>query len=227
MATSGSIDFVVDRDDIIKEALELLGVLGEGESPNANQLTSCGMTLNMMVKHWQADGLNIFALAKQTVNLVADTASYTLSPRPMAIMNCVREHSTDGTHIPCDILNRNDYVGLTDKTSGGAPVSVYYDPQVGTANKLYVWPVPEDTTYDLVVWYQRTLEDFDAATDDADFPQEWYLPLAYNLAVAIAPKYGIPAGKLDRIAAAASGYKITAEGFDRDDYIQFRPSMDH
>jgi len=54
MATSGSIDFATTRDDIITEALEQLGVLGEGESPSAAQLTSCSRTLNMMLKAWQA-----------------------------------------------------------------------------------------------------------------------------------------------------------------------------
>lgn len=225
MATSGSTDFVVNRDDIITEALELLGVLGEGQSPTANQLSSCARTLNMMVKHWQAEGFNIYALAKQTVDLVANTASYTLSPRAMSITNAVRQDS-DGTEIPMDLLTRNDYVALVDKTTTGTPVSVYYDPQVGTSNKLYVWPVPLDTSYDIIVYYQRTIEDFDAATDDADFPQEWYLPLAYNLAMNIAPKYGIPSGKMDRIATMAGAYKETAESFDREDYIQFTPERD-
>jgi len=62
MATSGSIDFAATRDDIITEALEQLGALGEGESPNAAQLASCGRTLNMLVKAWQGEGLNLFAL---------------------------------------------------------------------------------------------------------------------------------------------------------------------
>jgi hypothetical protein len=61
MTISTSIDFSVTRDDIITEALELLGVLGEGETPNASQLTSSARTLNLMVKAWQSRGFNIFA----------------------------------------------------------------------------------------------------------------------------------------------------------------------
>ncbi len=41
------------RDDAIKEALEQLGVLGEGETPTAAQLTSDSRTLNLMLKSWQ------------------------------------------------------------------------------------------------------------------------------------------------------------------------------
>ena len=64
MAVSGSTNFSVTRDDIINEALELLGVLGEGEVANTNQLTSASRTLNMMTKAWQADGLNLFAVQR-------------------------------------------------------------------------------------------------------------------------------------------------------------------
>jgi hypothetical protein len=53
MAVSGSFDFNMDRDAAIKKALQLLGVLGEGASPTAQQLTDCSITLNMMLKHWQ------------------------------------------------------------------------------------------------------------------------------------------------------------------------------
>ena len=79
MATSGSIDFIVTRDDIITEALELLGVLGEGETPNSDQLSSSARTLNMMVKTWQADGLNLFAVERQYLFTEKTVEEYSLS----------------------------------------------------------------------------------------------------------------------------------------------------
>ena len=53
MALSGSIDFTLTRDDAIKEALQQLGVLGAGVSPTSDDLTDCGVTLNLMLKSWQ------------------------------------------------------------------------------------------------------------------------------------------------------------------------------
>ena len=64
MTIGTSIDYTVTRDDIITEALELLGVLAEGATPSAGQLTSCSRTLNLMVKAWQGEGLNLFALQR-------------------------------------------------------------------------------------------------------------------------------------------------------------------
>ena len=56
MTTSGSSDFSVSRDDIITEALQQLGVIGEGGTPSANQLTDMSRLLNMMIKNWSTYG---------------------------------------------------------------------------------------------------------------------------------------------------------------------------
>lgn len=79
MATSGSINLTATRDDIITEALELLGVLPEGESPNSAQLTSAARTFNYMVKAWQADGLNLFAMQQAFLFTNKDQSAYTLN----------------------------------------------------------------------------------------------------------------------------------------------------
>jgi anti-sigma-K factor RskA len=52
VTTSASYDFSVTRDDIIQDAYEELGVLEEGETPTADQVTSASRKLNMLVKTW-------------------------------------------------------------------------------------------------------------------------------------------------------------------------------
>jgi len=79
VSTSGSIDFSATRDDIITEALEQMGVLAEGQAPSANQLTSMSRTLNMLVKAWQGEGLNLFTLQKLYVYLEKNKQEYNLS----------------------------------------------------------------------------------------------------------------------------------------------------
>ena len=60
MAYSTTSDFTMTGTDVVTEALELLGVLAEGESPSADQQTSCLRTLNMLIKTWSAE-YNIYA----------------------------------------------------------------------------------------------------------------------------------------------------------------------
>ena len=62
MSTSGTTTFNLNCQQIITEALELLGELGQGDSPSGEDYTSCLRTLNAMVKHWQTPpyGLHIW-----------------------------------------------------------------------------------------------------------------------------------------------------------------------
>lgn len=300
MATSGSINYSTSTQEIITEALELLGILGEGESYNTNQYTSALRTLNSMIKMWQADGLNLFAVQKlylfpnlgqpyydlsstsedlmtsnfglrfvdgdfvenDTVITVDDASDMsagfyigiqtsgtrifwativsiagedvtlsdgidadvsdgakvyyfqTIAHRPMRILEGYI-HKNDGAEIPIEQLSRVDYYSLSNKSTSGQITQFYYDPQVGTG-KLYVWPTGSSELDYLVFLVQRTLEDFDNATDEPDYPQEWYMPLAYNLALVMAPKYGTPAMDYNRIKELASHFYTTAKNWDEE-----------
>lgn len=79
MALSGSIDFTINRDQCIQYALEVLGVLGEGETPTENQLTSDAVTLNLMLKSWQNTYLAQNLFKKFFLFLDNETREYTLS----------------------------------------------------------------------------------------------------------------------------------------------------
>ena len=79
MATSGSTNLTATATDIITEALEQLGVLGEGETPKTNALTSCNRTLNYLVKAWQMEGMNLFAMVRTYLFLEKNKNTYNLS----------------------------------------------------------------------------------------------------------------------------------------------------
>ena len=76
MSTSGSADFAISRDTIIKRALRLLSVLPSGASPSVNQSSDAQYALNTLVKAWMADGLSLWAIKSYTLPLVAGTSSY-------------------------------------------------------------------------------------------------------------------------------------------------------
>ena len=60
MALSNSVDFSMTRDDLIQTALQDIGALAEGEVPTATQLTESALRLNMLIKFWQADGMQLW-----------------------------------------------------------------------------------------------------------------------------------------------------------------------
>jgi hypothetical protein len=76
MTTSGSIDYSVSRDDIITEALMHMGVLPEGGTPNASQVSDATRTLQIMIKRWMGRGINLWAITNATVFLQQSKSAY-------------------------------------------------------------------------------------------------------------------------------------------------------
>lgn len=79
MATSNSFNFATTRTGIIESALRKLGVLAEGQSASATQLTNGAESLNFMLKAWAADGMPLWALKYIYVYPIAGTNEINLS----------------------------------------------------------------------------------------------------------------------------------------------------
>lgn len=222
MATSGSTDFSVTRDDIIKRALRLLGVVAQGETPTTDQTTEAALALNGLVKAWQADGMPLWAIKSSTITLTTDAATYEIGlgktvniPKPLKVIQAYN-HSTDSAvDVPMRIITRQEYNMLGNKTSSGNPIQIYYQPLNGYG-VLSVFPVPtatEAADNTLIIHYQRPFEDFDAATDTPDFPQEWYDAITYGLATRLAPEYGLGATERKALWQEMVTIKQEAMGF--------------
>lgn len=85
MASSGSVDFTVSRDDIIKRSLRLIGVLARGSVPSADDISEASMALNMIVKQWQgntdfAPGLKVWTRKRGYIFPALNEREYTLGP---------------------------------------------------------------------------------------------------------------------------------------------------
>lgn len=89
MASSGSVDFSVSRDDIITEALLDLGVMAAGDTTSSASFTDHSTTmarkLNMLVKQWsgQSDfspGIKMWSRKTSYLFLQKGQAVYTLGP---------------------------------------------------------------------------------------------------------------------------------------------------
>lgn len=195
MPTSGSTNYSLTRNDIIQEALELIGVAAGGETPAANDIDTANRSLNMMVKGWQAKGINLWRQTEGSFTATAGQASFTMgtggdfaTARPLRISSA--RLSISSVETPLMEMSRQEYFDLPVKTTAGRPSGYYYDPQL-SLGKIYLWPVvASGITATVKFTYQRSLEDFDASGDEPDFPQEWLECLAYNLAVRLAPKFG-------------------------------------
>lgn len=85
MTTSGSYGFSVNRDNIIRLALQSIRKLDEVEGPTAQDTNDCSMWLNMLVKQWQgtadfAPGLKTWMRRRGHLFLHTTTGRYLLGP---------------------------------------------------------------------------------------------------------------------------------------------------
>lgn len=60
MALSGSQNWSIDRDTLIKTAMQNMGAIGIGETPTSTEYTEGATLLNMLVKHLQADDIQLW-----------------------------------------------------------------------------------------------------------------------------------------------------------------------
>ena len=152
-----------------------------------------------------------------------DVYNYTTKiNRPLDLVEA-RLRNSSSIDISMTALTREDYMVLSDKSTTGIPSQVFYDPQL-TNSRLYIWPVSDLVTNKIVMTLQTPLEDFDAGSDDPQFPVEWLYALRYSLAYELSFEYSgkkdkddrhiISETKISRIKIQAEESLETAKGFD-------------
>jgi hypothetical protein len=135
------------------------------------------------------------------------TYTNAFSHKALKIRHAFRRDSNN-IDIPLNIWSHQEYNGITNKGQTGSILSIYADPQRDEM-QLYTWPIASDADLDTLMYLsiQRTIYDFDASSDNPDFPQEWFLALAFNTAMYAAPVYGVSETRFNRIASIATNLK--------------------
>lgn len=159
----------------------------------------------------------------------AYTASSDRIGRPLRILEANILTVADSIGWEIDIEDRQDYYRLSDRTADGTPNLIYYDAGLGSATAdptssttwygtFYIHPRFENGDYVIEFTYHRPFQDFDASTDNPDFPQEFYLPIMLELAALMGPKYGAPPDERRALFQEAKMYRdealstVTPEG---------------
>jgi len=157
----------------------------------------------------------------------AKTYSYTtkLDP-PLDIYQGVR--NDDGLRdIPLNSLSYNEYMNLPNKIdSMSTPVSYQYDRQLDETI-IRIWPTPDKSDVLLKFIIGQKVTNLDQNSDEADFPDEWQLPIIQKLAVLLAPAYGKnkDQGYANLVQDAAANLAI-ARAFDNEvGSVFFQPNV--
>jgi hypothetical protein len=162
-------------------ASDYVGVELDGGSRQWTTISSVPNSTSIIV----AASLTGAAAAGNTV------VSYTTKiNRPLSL---TRVSSIDWDNSDSEIqlmdISYDQYFAMPLKTTSGRPCNWYYDKLLDNGT-LYLFPEPNNVNQIISFHYQDALQDFDSATDDMDFPQEWTYPIILNLAVELGYAYG-------------------------------------
>ena len=205
---------------IVTDALLTIGAATLGQAPAAEEMEIGIRHLNRLMKQWQGEGHLRGLIASQSLTLVADTASYTLSPvRPARILNT--RYMANSIELPMIELSRQEYDELPQKTSTGVPTQWMYDKQ-NEAALYFIWPLKASVTTETIeITYEREFEDVTSANDTIDIAVEWYNAVMLNLGVSLLNVFPSPS-RQEKVMFDAKEAFDSAVGNDAEDSTYFR-----
>tara|TARA_R100000664_G_scaffold11944_1_gene19206 strand:- start:2478 stop:3158 length:681 start_codon:yes stop_codon:yes gene_type:complete len=187
MTTSGTVAFRPNVEEIISEAYERCGI--DAQTRTGYHAESARRSLNMLFSEWSNRGINYWAVQNNTLSLAADTKNYTLPVGTIDLIDVVVRETVGSTTTDTSVerISIADYNQLPNKSSSGKPSQYMIDKQYTPV--IYIWQVPEDTSYSLVYWSINQLEDITESNQDADVPYRWSDCICAGLASKLAMKY--------------------------------------
>ena len=194
--------------DQINRALRLLGVLAEGETPSAETSQDALMAFQQMVDSWNTERLSVFCTQDQVFTWPAGLVSRTLGPtgdfvglRPV-LLDDSTYYRDPGTNVSFGIkfINQQQYNGIAVKTVTSTYPQVIFVNNTFPDVEMYVYPRP---TRDLE-WHFVSVQKLDIPAGLATvlyYPPGYLRAFTYNLAMEMAPEFGIePSPQVQRIA---------------------------
>jgi hypothetical protein len=191
----------MQAQDIVNQALTLIGRLGQGRTAGLSESTVAFNVLNMLLDSWSTKRTRVFEIQTNTYPLVAGTESYVIGPggtglwlttRPVAIESAdivaTIGGSTKNSYFPLKIIGQKEFAMLqTLGDQADISKSLYCDNAFPSAT-VYLFPTPAlALNIDLYTW--QPLTQFPLLTTTVAFPPGYPRMIAYNLAVEIAPLF--------------------------------------
>jgi hypothetical protein len=103
--------------------------------------------------------------------------------------------TSNNDDIPIRLLTQQDYDYLPSKASNNNtsdPTAIYYEFQLGNSYLYTDCSAAQDVTKRLIVTYLEPVQDILQASDNFEYPQEWFLALSWGLSKQIASMFSAP-----------------------------------
>lgn len=220
---------MITRDQLISSALRKCGALGEVETATSAQLTAGATALNALIKAFSTDGMQLWKLETvvEPLSSFPNTTPVTVgvgqtivtSKAPLKLHNAYRQLIADETKTEIFTYTRQEWLDITNPTSEGAPLAVYFQP-LKTTGLLYIWPLPDSTWQadgQLLLDFHVAVTETTTGADILDFPDHWEQTIIYSLAQRLAPEYGVPIAERNLLTQDSERFRNEALSFSNEE----------
>lgn len=199
MATSGTYDFNMDIDEVIQEALEMIG----GEQTLGHEPKSARRSINLLLQDWQNRGVMLWTANTSTVTLVTSVTTFALASSTIDVLEAV--HNRDNTDIQIERISMQEYLKIPNKGQTGRTTQYAVRHERGNP-VVHLWPLPDNNTDQIKLEIVSYMEDVNkSAIQNADISRRFLPCLTSGLAYYMSMKR--PNVEASRIAMIKQEYE--------------------
>ena len=193
MATSGTYSFSMDIDEVIEEAMEMIG----GEATLGNEPKSARRSINLLLQDWQNRGIQLWTVDTTAVTVTTSVTSYSLSDQNIDVLEAVLNR--DNVDIQLERISMEEYLKIPRKSQTGRPTQ-YSVRRSRDQAIVYLWPLPENNTDIVKLETVKYFEDVTKSSQTADISRRFYPCLTAGTAYFMSMKRpGVDAGRIQMI----------------------------
>ena len=199
MTTSGTYSFSLDIDEVIQEAMEMIG----GEPTLGHEPKSARRSINLLLSDWQNRDIMLWTAETSTISITASVTSYSLASSSIDVLEAVI--SRDNTDIQLARISMQEFLKIPNKKQVGRPTQ--YAVRHNRDNpEVYLWPLPENSTDTVKVELIRYMQDVNkSAIQTPDISRRFLPCLTAGVAYYMSMKR--PNVDMNRIAMIKTEYE--------------------
>jgi len=207
--------------DLISSALRLINVAAAGETVSLDMANDGLQTLNDMIDSWNSQRLTIFTTTAGDFPLIGNQATYTVGtggdiniPRPPmidAMSAILLLNPAQPVEVPIALYDVDQWQNQVPvKNVPGTFPIIAYDDGGFPFRTLSMWPIPATSGNNLRLYYWQALTEPATLATTISVPPGYRKAFRFNLAVDLAPEYGVPVpaavlkGAIESMAALKS-----------------------
>lgn len=190
-------------NDVLLLALKKAGVLGVGQNAQAEDITDAFKETNYLLAQWNRKRWLVYNLTDTAITSTG-AQFYTVGtggdfniPRIdrleagyFRLLNTSGQNEVD---YSLEILEAyEDYARIQLKQLTTWPSYIFLDSNY-PLGKVYFWPIPPTTQYQLHIVTKNVLPAFTTLSQEINLPPEYEMALLYNAAVRLRISYQMPA----------------------------------